>query len=243
MAVNNFTVIESVYGKFIVNRHCSFQAEALIKTGFPHIQTELSNILAVISILPEQSVVLDAGANIGLVSVPIAQALTARGGIVHAFEVQRMLFYALCGSAALNDLENLIAHNQGLGAAKRTLPLSRPDYSAPQDFGQFSLLKQGQERLEQIQIITIDSLALPRLDFLKIDVEGMDVEVLKGARRTLKQYQPWCWIEYWKVDVEEIKAQFAGLNYRFFLMDDLNMLCAPTDKLSASSLNVAAREI
>ena len=33
LSVNNFVVIESVYGKFIVNRHCDFQADALIKTG------------------------------------------------------------------------------------------------------------------------------------------------------------------------------------------------------------------
>ena len=40
MPVNNFTVIESRYGKFIVNRHCAHQAEYLIKTGRPHIQDE-----------------------------------------------------------------------------------------------------------------------------------------------------------------------------------------------------------
>jgi hypothetical protein len=43
--VNNFTVIESVYGRFVVNRHCQFHAEYLIKTGRPHIQSELNKIL------------------------------------------------------------------------------------------------------------------------------------------------------------------------------------------------------
>jgi hypothetical protein len=37
MRVNNFTVIESEFGRFIVNRHCAHQAESLIKTGRPHI--------------------------------------------------------------------------------------------------------------------------------------------------------------------------------------------------------------
>ena len=44
--VNNFTVIESIYGRFVVNRHCKFQAEALIKTGKPHIQDELNLLCA-----------------------------------------------------------------------------------------------------------------------------------------------------------------------------------------------------
>ena len=64
-AVNHFTVIESVYGRFIVNRHCTFQAEHLIKTGLPHIESELRNILAIVETLPAKSVVVDAGANIG----------------------------------------------------------------------------------------------------------------------------------------------------------------------------------
>jgi hypothetical protein len=34
---------------------------------------------------------VDAGANIGLVSIPVAQLLKDRGGVVHAFEVQRMM--------------------------------------------------------------------------------------------------------------------------------------------------------
>jgi hypothetical protein len=49
--VKNFTVIESVYGKFLVNRHCAYQAEALIKTGRPHIDDELRKILAIVESL------------------------------------------------------------------------------------------------------------------------------------------------------------------------------------------------
>ena len=47
IALNNFTVIESIYGRFIVNRHCAYQAEALIKTGAPHIQAEVSQMLTI----------------------------------------------------------------------------------------------------------------------------------------------------------------------------------------------------
>ena len=50
--VNNFTVIESVYGNLIVNRHCTNQAEALIKTGRPHIEGELRKILMIVGSLP-----------------------------------------------------------------------------------------------------------------------------------------------------------------------------------------------
>jgi hypothetical protein len=76
--------------------------------------------------------------------------------------------------------------------------------------------------------VTIDSLDLRRLDFLKIDV-------LRGAPQSIQRFHPWVWVEDWTVDPEEIKGQFAGLKYRFYVVDPLNMLCAPTARLAAAS--------
>ena len=241
--INNFTVLESVYGRFIVNRHCSLQAESLIKTGRPHIQDELNNILAIAHHLPEGCVVVDAGANIGLVAVPIAGAVRPKGGAVIAFEVQRMMYYALCGTVALNDLENLVVHNKALGSSQGTLGLGKLDYGQPQDFGLFSLVDQAAIQADRIEVVTIDSLALSRLDFLKIDVEGMEIDVLKGASNTIHAFKPWCWVEYWKVDIADIKAQFAGLDYRFFVMDALNLLAAPREVLDARGVVINAQEV
>jgi FkbM family methyltransferase len=241
--IQNFTTIESEYGKFIVNRHCAYQAEVLIKTGKPHIQKELTKILAIINLLPENSVIVDAGANIGLVAIPIAQLVQPKNGKVYAFEAQRMMSYALCGSAALNDLENMFIYNQALGAVLGTLTADKPDYAKPQDFGLFSLVDQSQAHSDSVEMITIDSLNLPRLDFFKIDVEGMEIDVLKGSRESLEHHHPWCWIEYWKLDIAEVKAQFSKLDYKFYLMDDLNMLCAPKNKLDDSRLIINAKEV
>ncbi|MGA3403133.1 MAG: FkbM family methyltransferase [Acetobacteraceae bacterium] len=195
-----------------------------------------------VSRLPDNCVVVDAGANIGLVAVPIAQAVLLRGGVVHAFEVQRMLCYALCGSAALNDLENLIVRNQALGSTIGTLGAGRPDYSRPQDFGAFSLIDQAGPHPDQGEVVPIDCLGLPRLDFLKVDVEGMEIEVLRGARSSIERYLPWGWVEYWNVNIDDIKAQFAGLGYKFYIMDRLNMLCAPADRLARLDIPITARE-
>lgn len=241
MVVNNFTTIDSIYGRFIVNRHCAYQAEHLIKTGAPHIEGELKKILSVIATLPAESVVVDAGANIGLVSVPIAQAIKNKNGRVYAFEVQRMLFYALCGTTALNDLNNLHVFNRGIGAKNEMLKVPQLNYSQPQDFGLLSLVEQDHiSGYETVEVIAIDDLQLPRLDFLKIDVEGMEIEVLKGARKMIEQFRPWCWIEYWKVDKDLLKEQFKDLGYKLFVMDKLNLLCAPEDRVLQSSMSIQA---
>jgi FkbM family methyltransferase len=237
--VNNFTVIESIYGRFVINRHCQFHAESLIKTGHPHIQAELNKILMIVGALPENCVVVDAGANAGFVSIPIARQILGRGGTVYAFEVQRMMYYALCGTAALNDLENLHVHNWALGATVGALKAGKPDYGTPQDFGMFSLVDQNDPGAsEQVLVTTVDSLALPRLDFFKIDVEGMEIDVLQGARETVRKWKPWCWVEFWKVDANAIKEQFRDLDYEFYPMDQLNLLCAPRERLSASPFSV-----
>jgi FkbM family methyltransferase len=241
--INNFTVIESVYGRFVVNRHCKFQAESLVKTGYTHIENELRKILAVAGTLPENCVVLDAGANIGLVSVPIAQAIKARGGVVHAFEAQRMLFYALCGTAALNDLENLLIRNCAVGSVHGAVKVPKVDYGKAQDFGTVSLVNPKLDGPgEAVPVCTIDELGLTRLDFLKIDVEGMEVDVLAGARETIRRHQPWCWIEFWRVGIGPIKQQFGGLPYQFFPMDQLNLLCAPRARKEAAAITIKAPE-
>jgi FkbM family methyltransferase len=176
--------------------------------------------------------------------VPIAQIARAKGGVVHAFEVQRPLFHALCGTAALNDLNNLYIHHMGLGAAASVLRVPAIDYGVPQDFGLVSLVEQpGDDSGEAVSITSIDGLGLNRLDFLKVDVEGMDVDVLRGGRRMLEKFEPWAWVEYWKSDIEQIKQQFSGLRYRFYRADELNLLCAPVSRLEASVITINGVEI
>ena len=234
--LNNFTVIDSVYGPFVVNRHCTYQAEHLIKTGRPHIDEEVQKILMVVATLPDGAVFVDAGANIGLVSLPVAQALAPRGGVVLAFEAQRLMAYALGGAAALNDLVNLHVFHKGLGAEARVEMTGMLDYGAPQDFGTYSLLEQGGERRERLEIVTVDSLELPRLDFLKIDVEGMEVDVLKGAEASIAKGRPWLWVEHWIIGADRIKAAMPHPDYRFLIADGMNMICAPREKLETSGI-------
>jgi FkbM family methyltransferase len=239
--IENFTIVDSMYGRFIVNRHCSFQAETLLKTGKTHIEGELDNMRTILRTLPENCVVVDGGANIGFVSVPVAQEIKEKNGVVYAFEPQRMIFNALCGTIALNGMDNLFLTQKALGDKKGTVFVPPVDYGKPADFGMVEL---GDNPAgEEVEVTTVDSLKLDRLDFFKLDVEGYEIQALNGAAKTLKKFEPWCWIEYWKTGQEPIMRCFEGLEYKFFLIDSLNMLCAPVSRLEGSNFVIQAAEI
>jgi len=59
----------------------------------------------------------------------------------------------------------------------------------------------------------VDSLGLPRLDWIKIDIEGAEVEALKGAMKTLLRYRPTLWLEFHGT-LQEVKALLAEANYQ-----------------------------
>ena len=55
--------------------------------------------------------VLDIGGNLGAFAVPIGRYIQSRGGTLHTFEPQRMLYYQLCGNLFVNQLSNCHAHH------------------------------------------------------------------------------------------------------------------------------------
>ena len=239
MTVDNFVVLDSVYGKFIVARTCLFQAEALVKTGQTHIESELNNIFAIVDTLPADAVIVDGGANIGFFTVPVAHRTQGRGTRIISFEPQRQLFQALGGSLAINGYRHVYLHNCGLGTDYGQAELPAVDYSVAQDFGTVSLsddttLDEDAWMADRVvEITSIDNMALPRLDFFKLDVEGYEVPALTGALATIKKHRPWIWVEYFITGTEPIKEALKDLdNYLFFVVDYQNMLCAPREKLA-----------
>jgi FkbM family methyltransferase len=244
MAIDNFVVLDSVYGKFIVARTCLFQAEALVKTGRTHIESELNNIFSIIDTLPADAVIVDGGANIGFFTVPVAHRTQGRGTRIVSFEPQRQLFQAVSGSLALNGYDHVYLHNCGLGSMPGIAELPAIDYGVVQDFGTVSLSNEttvaedGWMNNRVVDVTSIDAMALPRLDFFKLDVEGYEVPALIGAYKTIKKYRPWIWVEYFITGAEPIKQTLTGLDdYVFFIMDYQNMLCMPKEKQGAITIS------
>ena len=88
------------------------------------------------------------------------------------------------------------------------------DYAQTDNFGGVAL---GGPAGEEVDLVTIDSLGLPRLRILKIDVEGMEWEALSGARSTIRRLQPALYLENDRRDKSpKLIALVFELGYRLW---------------------------
>lgn len=144
-----------------------------------------------------EPVVFDIGSNFGSYAIPIATFIKEFKGIVYAFEPQRKIYNQLCGNIFLNDLDNLFAYHCALGSVISTVNTNIPDYKKFWNPGAFSIDKDSMvERglgeflthvQEEVNIFTLDSLQSSKLvSLLKLDVEGMEYDVLVGSSKFLK---------------------------------------------------------
>jgi FkbM family methyltransferase len=152
-------------------------------------------------LLAPDDVVIDVGANFGTITVPLAQ--TVPEGYVVAVEAQPFLFNCLCGNVALNHLTNVQPMNRA-AASVSGKPFFMPTLTYKEEgfnYGGFGLTEQlGEEKngrvySKPVSSITIDDMRLSRVKLIKIDVEGMESEVLVGAQSTIERCKPYLYVE------------------------------------------------
>lgn len=140
----------------------------------------------------ENDTFIDVGANIGRYSILVAK----KGGIVYSFEPLKSNLNSLYNNIKLNDLGNKIkVYEIGLGDKKRKAQISY----LPFKHGEALLVLDTKGKKELVNIDLLDNLKIvpQRNCFLKIDVEGFEYEVLKGAKNFIKKYKPRIIIEIW----------------------------------------------
>ena len=160
--------------------------------------------------------VLDVGANIGAHTVELARMVGANG-LVLAFEPQRLVHQVLCANLAANNIENVMAMQAALGARQSRAAIARPNYGLRENFGGLSLLMNPEGPSEPVPVATIDTLSLSACHFIKIDVEGMEVEVLRGADTVLRRFRPLLYLENDReAQSEALIALLLEAGYRLF---------------------------
>jgi FkbM family methyltransferase len=230
-----FVLASSNHGTMIVNRldYRMVNADAGFGVGFQILESasfDPSEVKLAVGLLSARRrhhgdgvLAIDCGANIGVHTIEWAVAMTG-WGTVFAIEAQERIYYALAGNIAINNCFNAMAIHAAVSSESGVMTIPNPNYMIPSSFGSLEL-RQGAnnefigqtidytENTAVVRKVALDEFNLPRVDFIKLDVEGMEMEALHGAEKTIKSSRPILLVEKIKSNGEELHRWFADRGY------------------------------
>lgn len=183
-------IVQGRDANYIANENDTYVGQALIRYG-EYGQQEFGLLAAVTSL---GSVIAEIGANMGAHTVRLAKHVGMQGRVV-AFEPQPVMFQALSGTIALNGLMNVDCYPYALSSESGHLQIPMLDYRQQNNFGGISFEIAAEGGLPVPLHRFDDVFVLPRLDLMKIDVEGMELNVLKGAETLINKFHPVIYME------------------------------------------------
>jgi FkbM family methyltransferase len=177
-------------------------------------------------LLEPAGVFLDVGANTGIYSLKAAKFLGGQGGIVIAVEPFPDMLATLNHNIRLNGFNNVRLRSFCLG--EKTGPADLwMNFQRP---ASFSTVRRDETAARlSTMTVTLDEIFpwenLNRLDYVKIDVEGAEQQVLAGGRRTFAQYRP---IVQMEVNISDARLNLPDYTV-FQAPDSPNKVCIPNE--------------
>jgi FkbM family methyltransferase len=161
-----------------------FIQEQIFRTG----GFEKDTIAEIIELLPNVGgVFIDIGANIGIFSLNICR----KASMVYAFEATQDTCELLSETIRENDIKNIILT---LGAIHSDDNKEIEIYSANSGDSGSNSIYYGDRVLNTVKTMTIDAFVknnnISRIDIIKIDIEGNELNALKGAFESIKKFRP-----------------------------------------------------
>jgi FkbM family methyltransferase len=165
-------------------------------------------------------VFVDVGAHIGSYAIPIAKNAQK----VIAFEPNKDSFDLLTKNIALNHLTNIEAHNIAVSKKRGAVSFiygHESIYSMIMDSDQSTNVevtenaKPNNNNIHLVNTTDLDSALSKedRVDWIKIDVEGHEVDALEGAIQTIRIHKPKIIIEIWPKNMAKIKTMVHSFGY------------------------------
>ncbi len=189
--MNNFNeLIRGRNGYCLYNKNDIYIGKSLKYYGeFSQLEAEVFK-----QICKSNDTVIEVGANIGT-HTQIFSKLVGNKGVVLAYEPQRIVFQTLCANMALNSITNVYTFQEALGNEEKYIKVPDLNFKKQNNFGGVSLEKQLNGT--PVKQSKLDNLVnkINRLRFIKIDVEGMEIDVLKGAKNLISKFKPMIYVE------------------------------------------------
>jgi FkbM family methyltransferase len=172
--------------------------------------------------------ILDIGAHSGTYSISLSDYCNN----IYAFEPQKMTYYSLCGSVVLSNIKNINCINFGLGSieqvGKQQLKICSIDGGGSSLHNNNNILE-----IEEIEIRTLDSFNIENINFIKIDVEDNELQVLLGAKNTLiKSNYPKILFEMNNKNIELIKF-LENMDYNIISITGVNNMFLAVNKYNS----------
>lgn len=182
-------VVNSSQGSFLTFGHDAISNHLFSKDNWESWQYAITNEFTQGFDSP---VIFDLGANLGAYTIPTALLIEKNNGHIYAFEPQKTIYYQLCGNIFLNRLQNVTALNKAVGQEAGVVEIPVPDYHKMDNVGAFSMVEQYRKNEgvqsamssenDFVQLVKLDDILFnDKTRFLKIDVEGLEIDVLRGA--------------------------------------------------------------
>tara|TARA_Y100000592_G_scaffold73527_1_gene114546 strand:- start:210 stop:908 length:699 start_codon:yes stop_codon:yes gene_type:complete len=177
-------IVPTVTTSFLMHRDDSGLCQAH-RVGVP----EHALINSLKKHLDGSGVLLDCGAHMGVYSILLSECFEK----VFAFEAQKRTYFQLCGNLFINEITNVTPINAGVTAADKTHK-DKTLYVVSEDGGGSSFVKPvGQKILseERVPMTAIDHKQYGgRVKLIKLDIEGYELDALKGAEMTIREFKP-----------------------------------------------------
>jgi len=173
-------------------------------------------------LVKNENTILDIGTNYGTTILQFAK-LIGNQGKCYGFEPDPYNFKVCQRNLKLNDFKNIFVENVGLGKESAELFLV-VDTETNRSGNRISSNIKGKESYK-VPIICIDNWIIEKeiakIDLIKIDVEGFELNVLKGAEQSLKEFNPTLFIELDDTNLKEqgnsakeLVSYLASLRYK-----------------------------
>lgn len=170
---------------------------------FWEIEVELEAKRKLFSLLKEGDNFIDIGAHVGQITLEAAR-IVGKNGKVFSFEPHPKTFAQFEHNIALNNFNNITACNFGLGDEVGEFYVEVIDEN---NAGMNRITKDNKSNIS-VEVKILDDYLLntdiKKVDFIKVDVEGFEYKVLKGAENTLLKWHPVLFVE---LDDVTLKAQ------------------------------------
>jgi len=227
--LKSLEIIETQFGNFIIDEYDLIgNCIKTNKAWEPHLYDLYSQMIT------KEYHCIDAGANLGFHSVQFGN-LSKK---VYSFEPQRYIFNQLSANILFNGLDNVInAYRLGLGDKEEIQQMWNIEHenwvgNGSHNWGGRGIIQNnyGGERAinnevreeDIINVITLDSLNIPKCNLIKIDVQGYEYYLLKGANTLLNTFKPVIFLENPILGEEDIKSSsktkeyLVDMDYEFY---------------------------